>query len=68
MTGWRTPNQQEREILYWLATGAYNVEIGKAMHLSTDTIKTHLRAMFTRYNAKSRAHLVAIAIRARWIE
>lgn len=67
-TRWRTPNERERQILRWLATGAGNDEIGRQLYLAPETIKTYLAAMFRRYGAANRAHLVAIAIRARWIE
>lgn len=67
------PGQQERpvatltdrelEVLSGMCEGQSNAEIGRALFLSEDTVKTHARRLFRKLGAADRAHAVAIALR-----
>ena len=42
-----------------VALGMTNAEIGSELHLSEETIKSHVRHLLAKMRARSRAHLVA---------
>jgi DNA-binding NarL/FixJ family response regulator len=52
---------REIQVLLLVAAGLENPEIGESLHLSTDTIKTHMRRMFRKLGARGRANAVHIA-------
>jgi DNA-binding CsgD family transcriptional regulator len=43
------------EVLYWLAKGKRNKEIGIILGMPSETVKTHLKAIFYRLNVENRA-------------
>lgn len=47
-------------IIRLIAAGMTNAEIGAELHLGEDTIKTHLKRIFAKLDARNRQHLVAI--------
>lgn len=49
---------REVEVLALLLEGLSNQEIAKRMFVSVNTIKTHLKNIFVKTNAKSRTHLI----------
>ena len=49
---------REIEILYWTARGLRNAGVADHLFLTTDTVKTHLRRIFTKLDAHDRAHVV----------
>ncbi|UFU07361.1 LuxR C-terminal-related transcriptional regulator [Ruania halotolerans] len=53
--------RQQRLVLDGMAAGLPIREIGKRQHLSYNTIKTHLRALYTRLGASSRDQAIARA-------
>jgi PAS domain S-box-containing protein len=55
-----TPRQ--REIVHLVALGASGPEIGDQLHISHDTVRTHVRNAMDNLGARSRAHLVAKAL------
>jgi DNA-binding NarL/FixJ family response regulator len=55
--------ERELEVLAGMSDGRSNAEIGRALFLSEDTVKTHARRLFRKLGASDRAHAVAIAIR-----
>jgi DNA-binding NarL/FixJ family response regulator len=55
--------ERELEVLSGMSDGRSNAEIGRALFLSEDTVKTHARRLFRKLGASDRAHAVAIAIR-----
>jgi len=62
-----TPNggtltTREREIVRLIADGSTGSEIADELHLSHDTVRTHIRNAMTKTGARSRAHLVAKAL------
>ena len=56
-------SQRELQILGGMSQGHSNKQIGSALFLSEDTIKTHARRMFTKLGARDRAHAVALGMR-----
>jgi DNA-binding NarL/FixJ family response regulator len=55
--------QREREVLRHLADGHSNDEIGKQLHISPETVRTHVRKAMTKLEADTRTQAVAIALR-----
>jgi DNA-binding NarL/FixJ family response regulator len=62
--GLDTLTEREREIAAWVATGRSNNEIADALFLSPATIRTHVARVMAKLNARSRAQLVVLAVRA----
>jgi DNA-binding CsgD family transcriptional regulator len=54
---------RELEILQLIADGSGNRDISKELSISLETVKTHLRRLFVKLEARGRAHAVAIAWR-----
>lgn len=53
-----TPTRRRLEVIAQVANGFTNLEIGKGMFLTEDTVKTHVRNAARQMRARSRAHLV----------
>jgi DNA-binding CsgD family transcriptional regulator len=53
---------REREVLELVAQGLSGSEIGRALFIADDTVKTHVKHVMTKLGARSRAHAVAIAV------
>ncbi|HZS24121.1 MAG TPA: response regulator transcription factor [Gaiellaceae bacterium] len=58
-----TLTQREREVLRLLADGLSNDEIGRRLHISAETVRTHVRKAMTKLEADTRTQAVAIALR-----
>lgn len=58
-----TLTERELEVLSGMCEGQSNAEIGRALFLSEDTVKTHARRLFRKLGAADRAHAVAISLR-----
>lgn len=54
---------REREVLALIADGASAPEIGRRLHLSTGTVKTHLKNLYEKLDVSDRAAAVAEAMR-----
>jgi len=54
---------REVEVLQHLAHGRSNEETARALFLSVETIKTYVRHVLEKLDAKNRTHAVAIALR-----
>jgi DNA-binding NarL/FixJ family response regulator len=59
---------REREVLQLIADGLVNREIGVELHLSEETVKSHVRHLLAKLQARSRAHAVAIGLRRELVE
>lgn len=59
---------RQAEVLQLVAAGLTNVEIGRILWLSPDTVKGHLRRLLADMGARNRAHAVAIALAPHGIE
>ena len=53
--------RRQVDILAGIAKGMTNAEIGRALHLSEDTIKTHAKVLFRKLRVNDRAAAVAVA-------
>jgi len=54
---------REREVLELVAEGYSTAEIARALWITEDTVRTHIKRMLLRLNARTRAQAVAIAFR-----
>ncbi len=62
------PTARERQVLQLIADGLVNREIGQHLHLSEETVKSHVRHLLAKLQARSRAHAVAVGLRRGLIE
>lgn len=54
------PTPRELQVLELVSHGHRNIEIGAKLHLSEDTVKTHLRRLMRKYEVGDRAHCVRV--------
>jgi two-component system nitrate/nitrite response regulator NarL len=59
---------RELEVLKWISVGASAPEIGRKLHLSAGTIKTHMQHLYDKLGVGDRAAAVAVAMRQGIIE
>ena len=57
------PTARELEVLQLISDGLVNREIGQRLCLSEETIKSHVRHLLAKLQARSRAHAVAVGYR-----
>jgi DNA-binding NarL/FixJ family response regulator len=57
--------ERQRQVLDGMMQGLTNAQIGQALYLSENTIKTHAKGLFKKLGATNRAHAVAIGLRSR---
>ena len=55
-------SEREREIVHLVALGRSSPEIGDELHISKNTVRTHVRNAMAKLNARSRPQLVAVAL------
>jgi DNA-binding CsgD family transcriptional regulator len=55
--------RREREVLALIANGYSTADVARVLWITEDTVRTHIRRMKARLEARSRPHLVAIAFR-----
>jgi PAS domain S-box-containing protein len=58
----RSLTSREREIVHLVSLGAAGPEIAEDLHISHETVRTHIRNAMGKLGARSRAHLVAKAL------
>ncbi len=54
---------RELDVLELISAGLGNREIGERLFLSEETVKSHIRHILAKLQARSRAHAVALAFR-----
>lgn len=54
---------RELEILGLLSHGHSNATVGRQLFISTETVKSHVRHILAKLEARTRTHAVAIALR-----
>ena len=59
----QSPTAREIEVLQLVSEGLVNREIGDRLFLSEETVKSHVRHILAKLQARSRAHAVAIGFR-----
>jgi DNA-binding NarL/FixJ family response regulator len=57
------PTARELEVLQLISDGLVNSEIGHRLYLSEETVKSHVRHLMAKLQARSRAHAVAVGFR-----
>lgn len=57
------PTGREIEVLQLISDGLVNREIGHRLYLSEETVKSHVRHLLAKLQARSRAHAVAVGFR-----
>lgn len=57
------PTAREVEVLQLVADGLVNREIGQRLFLSEETVKSHVRHLLAKLQARSRAHAVSVGFR-----
>ena len=57
------PTTRELEVLQLVSDGLANREIGQRLFLSEETVKSHVRHLLAKLQARSRAHAVAVGLR-----
>jgi len=62
------PTARETQVLQLVSDGLVNREIGERLFLSEETVKSHVRHLLAKLQARSRAHAVAIGFRRGLIE
>jgi len=58
---------REREVLELVATGITNREVAQELFISINTVKVHLRNVYTKLGADSRTEATMIAVREGWV-
>ena len=59
--------EREREIIRMVALERTNDEIAAALHVSSETVKTHRKNLMTKLNVRSAAGLVKYAVDRCWV-
>ena len=59
----QSPTAREIEVLQLVSEGLVNREIGDRLFLSEETVKSHVRHILAKLQARSRAHAVAVGFR-----
>ena len=59
--GWNSLTPTERQVVTLVAQGLTNPQIGERLLISRETVKTHLRHVFTKLDVHSRVQLAAAA-------
>jgi DNA-binding CsgD family transcriptional regulator len=59
---------RETEILQLVATGVTNREVAYQLDISVNTVKVHLRNVFTKLGAESRTEATMIAVQEGWVQ
>lgn len=59
--------EREKELLQLVATGVTNRKVARQLSISVNTVKVHLRNIYTKLGAESRTEATMIAVREKWV-
>lgn len=59
--------EREQELVQLVATGVTNREVARRLSISVNTVKVHLRNIYTKIGAESRTEATMIAVREGWV-
>ncbi|MCP4542210.1 MAG: hypothetical protein GY832_34235 [Chloroflexi bacterium] len=60
-------SEREKELLQLVATGVTNREVAQRLSISVNTVKVHLRNIYTKLGAESRTEATMVAVREGWV-
>jgi DNA-binding CsgD family transcriptional regulator len=60
-------SEREVEVLKWVAYGLTNVQIARRLFISENTVKVHLKNIFTKLNVQSRVQASMYAVQQGWL-
>lgn len=60
-------SRRKLQILYYMACGNTAPQAAKKLHISTDTVRTHLFEIHSKLHCHKTVTAVAIAVKAGWI-
>lgn len=60
--------EREEDVLRLIGRGLGNKDIGKELHISNNTVKTHVTNIFQKLNVKTRTQAAFYAIQKGWVE
>lgn len=61
------PSRREREVLELVALGLTNDEIGSILFLGAETVKSHVRHLLWKLDARNRTYLVTRGFEDGWL-
>lgn len=60
---------RESDVIWWLAKGKTNKEIGQELYVCEKTVKFHLTNIFKKLNLRSRAQVIVwVAPKLTWVD
>lgn len=59
--------EREKELLQLVATGVTNREVARRLSISVNTVKVHLRNVYTKLGVESRTEATMVAVREGWV-
>ncbi|MBE0650658.1 MAG: response regulator transcription factor [Bacteroidales bacterium] len=62
----KKPTKRELEIIEQLAKGMTSRQIASILNISFETVQTHRKRLFSKFNVNSSAELIVLALRNRW--
>jgi DNA-binding CsgD family transcriptional regulator len=62
------PSAREIQVLWCVARGDTNAQIGRALHVSEETVKSHVRHLLEKLKARNRSHAVAIGFEQGYLD
>jgi two-component system NarL family response regulator len=61
-------SEREHQVLHSMADGRSNKEVGQALYISENTVKSHVKAILTKLDAMGRTEAIAIAAKRGLLE
>lgn len=60
--------EREMEVLEWVVKGAANREIARALNITENTVKIHLRNILSKLHLRNRIQAAVYAVREGWVD